>query len=67
MKCAYNETKFSEMHACSLLCTSNVNYGITHANINLLKHVERHHKNEQKIIMHDQATKDNAKQLALIQ
>jgi hypothetical protein len=55
------------MHACSLLCTSNVNYGITHATINLLKHVERHHKNEQKIIMHDQATKDNAKQLALIQ
>ncbi len=53
--------------ACSLLCTSNVNYGITHATINLLKHVERHHKNEQKIIMHDQATKDNAKQLALIQ
>ena len=51
----YNENKFAKMHAYCVLCSSDVNYGVTHATTNLVKHIERHHKNEHKIIMHKQA------------
>jgi hypothetical protein len=61
VKCVYNEMKFAKMHAYCVLCTYNMDHGVTHATTNLLKHVERHHKNEHKIIMHDQATERQCK------
>jgi hypothetical protein len=45
------------MHAYSVLYSKDIYYGKSYATSNLVEHIARHHKEEYKMIMHEQANK----------
>jgi len=60
----YAEKQFKN-HAYCMLCKCNVNYGKTHSTSVLHKHIERHHPEEYKSLMTEQAEKKHCTEAIL--